>query len=114
MERFGQYEQEPFRTEAFITRNRKGEFLWYIKVYQHGHMIQEHDVPMIAAYPDKDEEGNDVPMDIDPKDMANVALLEEKTEEILNELTGGSSGSGEDREGDRLQPDEGVDTRAPR
>lgn len=88
MERFGQYEDRDkypdLRTEAFITRNRKGEYLWYVKVYHHGHFVQEHDIPMITSYPDKDEEGNDVPMDLSPTDEANIMILNEKTEEILS------------------------------
>lgn len=87
MERYGKFEQEPFTCEAFIDRNRKGEYLWFVKVREEGNpKVREYEISMISSYQDRDEEGNTTAMNVDPKDLANLQILQEKTQEILDGL----------------------------
>lgn len=83
MERFGSFEEEGFKFEAFHARDKEGRYVWKIIVTRNGVEVRKETLEMEHF---TDPKTGEVEWINNPNDMANIAIMEKRSAEILQEL----------------------------
>jgi hypothetical protein len=88
MERFGHYEEDGYKFEAFILRRPDTHYEYLIKVTKDDEEVHKERLRM-ESYSDSDT--GETQWVMDPRDLTNIAKLEKRSSQILEDLKHGAS-----------------------